>query len=254
MLLLLLLLLLFVFHIHHAGHVDGFSDPMVDCKETKLRFRADQLFYAPVLVDGQELGYVCVHQANDETMLKDAQKQAKPLVKAIGKRLEDVEPFEFQELLKATQEQLQQIPSPASGLPTLTAPREFNLMFETSVGAATDAASVAYLRPETAQGIFLNFKNALATSRQKIPFGIAQIGKAFRNEITPRNFIFRSREFEQMEVEYFIPPGDEDVWQPFHEMWKQESKEFLYVYIVYTLYIHIYYAITHMTASCTLCM
>jgi glycyl-tRNA synthetase len=100
-------------------------------------------------------------------------------------------------------------------------------MFETSVGAATDAASVAYLRPETAQGIFLNFKNALATSRQKIPFGIAQIGKAFRNEITPRNFIFRSREFEQMEVEYFIPPGDEDVWQPFHEMWKQESKEFL---------------------------
>jgi glycyl-tRNA synthetase len=210
-----------------SGHVDGFSDPMVDCKETKLRFRADQLFYAPVLVDGQELGYVCVHQANDETMLKDAQKQAKPLVKAIGKCLEDVEPFEFQELLKATQEQLQQIPSPASGLPTLTAPREFNLMFETSVGAATDAASVAYLRPETAQGIFLNFKNALATSRQKIPFGIAQIGKAFRNEITPRNFIFRSREFEQMEVEYFIPPGDEDVWQPFHEMWKQESKEFL---------------------------
>jgi glycyl-tRNA synthetase len=108
-------------------------------------------------------------------------------------------------------------------------------MFETSVGAATDAASVAYLRPETAQGIFLNFKNALATSRQKIPFGIAQIGKAFRNEITPRNFIFRSREFEQMEVEYFIPPGDEDVWQPFHEMWKQESKEFLYVYIIYIL-------------------
>jgi glycyl-tRNA synthetase len=216
---------------------------MVDCKETKLRFRADQLFYAPVLVDGQELGYVCVHQANDETMLKDAQKQAKPLVKAIGKSLEDVEPFDFQDLLKATEEQLRQIPSPASGLPTLTAPREFNLMFETSVGAATDAASVAYLRPETAQGIFLNFKNALATSRQKIPFGIAQIGKAFRNEITPRNFIFRSREFEQMEVEYFIPPGDEDVWQPFHEMWKQESKEFLYVYIIYIytyIYIYIY--------------
>jgi glycyl-tRNA synthetase len=85
---------------------------------------------------------------------------------------------------------------------------------------------VAYLRPETAQGIFLNFKNVLTTSRQKIPFGIAQIGKAFRNEITPRNFIFRSREFEQMEVEYFIPPGDE-VWPAFHQQWIDDSRAFL---------------------------
>ena len=105
--------------------MDGFSDPMVDCKETKLRFRADQLFYAPVLVDGQELGYVCVHQANDETMLKDAKKQAKPLVKAIGKVSRMWNHLIFKNLLKATEEQLQQIPSPASGLPTLTAPREF---------------------------------------------------------------------------------------------------------------------------------
>jgi glycyl-tRNA synthetase len=118
------------------------------------------------------------------------------------------------------------IPSPGSGEPTLTMPRDFNLMFQTNVGAMSDGSSVAYLRPETAQGIFINFKNAIGTSRQKIPFGIAQIGKAFRNEITPRNFIFRSREFEQMEVEYFIPPGD-DVWQPFHEKWMQESKDFL---------------------------
>lgn len=207
--------------------MDGFSDPMVDCKETKLRYRADQLFYSPIIVDDeQRLGYVCVQENDDQTMLNDAKKQAKSLLKAANKTWQDVAPLEFQNLLQASEEQLKQIPSPASGLPTLTAPREFNLMFETSVGAATDGASVAYLRPETAQGIFLNFKNALLTSRQKIPFGIAQIGKAFRNEITPRNFIFRSREFEQMEVEYFIPPGD-DVWQPFHEKWMQESRQFL---------------------------
>eukprot|EP00579_Thalassiosira_antarctica_P009251 CAMPEP_0201880268 /NCGR_PEP_ID=MMETSP0902-20130614/10902_1 /ASSEMBLY_ACC=CAM_ASM_000551 /TAXON_ID=420261 /ORGANISM="Thalassiosira antarctica, Strain CCMP982" /LENGTH=345 /DNA_ID=CAMNT_0048408251 /DNA_START=1368 /DNA_END=2406 /DNA_ORIENTATION=- len=105
-------------------------------------------------------------------------------------------------------------------------PRDFNLMFQTYVGAMSDASSVAYLRPETAQGIFINYKNVLMTSRQKLPFGIAQIGKAFRNEITPRNFIFRSREFEQMEIEYFIPPGD-DVWQPFHEKWIADAEEFL---------------------------
>lgn len=198
----------------------------MDCKETKLRYRADQLFFSPVVVNGEQLGYVCVQENDDQTMLKDAKKQAKPLLKAAGKTWQDAEALDFRELMEASEEQLKQIPSPASGLPTLTAPREFNLMFETSVGAATDGASVAYLRPETAQGIFLNFKNALATSRQKIPFGIAQIGKAFRNEITPRNFIFRSREFEQMEVEYFIPPGD-DVWQPYHEKWMKESKDFL---------------------------
>ena len=84
----------------------------------------------------------------------------------------------------------------------------------------------AYLRPETAQGIFINYKNVLGTSRQKLPFGIAQVGKAFRNEITPRNFVFRSREFEQMEIEYFIPPGD-DVWQPYHEQWISDAEVFL---------------------------
>jgi len=138
----------------------------------------------------------------------------------------DIEAFSFRDLTEVSEEEMEMIPSPGSGEPTLTMPRDFNLMFSTSVGAMSDAASVAYLRPETAQGIFINFKNALGTSRAKIPFGIAQIGKAFRNEITPRNFIFRSREFEQMEVEYFIPPGD-DVWQPFHEQWLKDSKDFL---------------------------
>uniref|UniRef100_A0A7S1ZSE0 glycine--tRNA ligase n=1 Tax=Ditylum brightwellii TaxID=49249 RepID=A0A7S1ZSE0_9STRA len=211
-----------------SGHLDGFSDPMVDCKETKLRFRADQLFYAPVVLkeSGERVGYVLVQEANDEDMMKDAKKQAKKLLKGTDNKGAEIEAFAFRDLTEATEEEMSEIPSPASGKPTLTMPRDFNLMFQTNVGAMSDEASVAYLRPETAQGIFINFKNAMGTSRAKIPFGIAQIGKAFRNEITPRNFIFRSREFEQMEVEYFIPPGD-DVWEPFHKQWMEDSKDFL---------------------------
>ena len=181
---------------------------------------------SPVKVGGEFLGYVCVQEANDEDMIKAAKKQAKALLKELGRKGEKVQPYEFKEVAEATQEEMSQIPSPGSGKATLTMPREFNLMFQTQVGALSDESSVAYLRPETAQGIFLNFKNVLTTSRQKIPFGIAQIGKAFRNEITPRNFIFRSREFEQMEVEYFIPPGD-DVWPAFHEKWLDDSNSFL---------------------------
>lgn len=200
---------------------------MVDCKETKLRFRADQLFYSPVVLDGETLGYICVQEANDADMLKEGKKQAKALLKTLDKKGAEYDAFSFKELIEATEEEMQQIPSPASGKPTLTMPRDFNLMFQTNVGAASDASTVAYLRPETAQGIFINFKNAIGTSRQKIPFGVAQIGKAFRNEITPRNFIFRSREFEQMEIEYFIPPGDEEVWKPYHEEWLANAKNFL---------------------------
>ncbi len=200
---------------------------MVDCKETKLRFRADQLFYSPVILkdSGEKIGYVCVQEGNDEDMVKDARTQTKALLKE--KEMKgDVEAYSFKELVAATEEEMTQIPSPASGKPTLTMPRDFNLMFETRVGAAVDSDNIAYLRPETAQGIFINFKNVLATSRVKIPFGIAQIGKAFRNEITPRNFIFRSREFEQMEVEYFIEAGD-DVWPVYHQKWIDDSKKFL---------------------------
>jgi hypothetical protein len=125
-----------------------------------------------------------------------------------------LKPFSFVNLNQVTEEVM--LPSPGSDKPTLTMPRDFNLMFTTLVGAMQDASSVAYLCPEMAQGIFINYKNVLGTSRLKLPFGIAQIGKAFRNEITPRNFIFRSREFEQMEIEYFIPPYDEDVWGPYY--------------------------------------
>mmetsp|Transcript_30941 Transcript_30941/g.62810 ORF Transcript_30941/g.62810 Transcript_30941/m.62810 type:complete len:580 (+) Transcript_30941:219-1958(+) len=212
-----------------SGHLDGFSDPMVDCKETKLRYRADQLFCAPVnlLEGGSNVGYVCVHEASDEDMVKSAKKMAKKILKEGGKAGSKIEPFQFKDLTEVTEEEMDQVPSPGSGKPTLTMPRDFNLMFQTNVGAMSDQSSVAYLRPETAQGIFINFKNVMGTSRAKIPFGIAQIGKAFRNEITPRNFIFRSREFEQMEVEYFIPPGDEEVWKPEHEKWLKQSKDFL---------------------------
>jgi len=211
-----------------SGHLDGFSDPMVDCKETKLRYRADQLFASPIVLkeSSETVGWVCVQEGNDADMVKDAKKMAKKIMKENGHKGKEIEGFNFRDLTEVSEEEMTSIPSPASGEPTLTMPRDFNLMFQTSVGAMSDASSVAYLRPETAQGIFINFKNALGTSRAKIPFGIAQIGKAFRNEITPRNFIFRSREFEQMEVEYFIPPGD-DVWQPFHEEWMQDSKDFL---------------------------
>src|SRR4051794_527377 len=147
-----------------SGHVAGFSDPMVDCKTCKQRFRADDL--------------------------ESASCPQKP-----SKR-------------------------PGEGPDCeLTDARDFNLLFETNVGPLKDTASVAYLRPETAQGIFINFKNVMQFARRKPPFGIAQIGKSFRNEITPGNFVFRTREFEQMEMEYFVPPAEAEEW---HEQWMKE--------------------------------
>ena len=149
-----------------SGHVAGFSDPLVDCRTCKLRFRADQLEQS-----------------------------------ACGKR-----------------------PSKHPGETPdcdLTEPRQFNLMFETFVGPVREDASRAYLRPETAQGIFVNFKNVTSSMRVKPPFGIAQIGKSFRNEITPGNFLFRMREFEQMEMEFFVPPAEADEW---HRYWIDERR------------------------------
>ena len=137
----------------HSGHEDTFSDPLVDCKSCKSRWRADQL---------------------------------------------------------------EEKKCPNCNSKDLTEPRPFNLMFKTSIGPVDDGSSFAYLRPETAQQIFTNFKNILTSTNKTIPFGIAQIGKAFRNEITPRNFIFRVREFEQMELEFFVKPGDDEKW---HKYW-----------------------------------
>jgi glycyl-tRNA synthetase len=147
-----------------SGHVAGFTDPLVDCRTCKLRFRADKL--------------------------EDSNCGRKP-----SKR-----PGETADC-------------------DLTEPRQFNLMFETQVGAMQDEASQAYLRPETAQGIFINFKNVLQLARRKPPFGIAQTGKSFRNEITPGNFLFRVREFEQMEMEFFVPPDDAEQW---YRYWVEE--------------------------------
>ncbi len=144
-----------------SGHVDGFSDPLVDCKKCKQRFRADQLPQA-----------------------LEASCKEKPNCKGAH----------------------------------LTEPRNFNLMFKTFMGPVEDASAVVYLRPETAQGIFVNFENVQTTSRKKVPFGIAQIGKSFRNEITPGNFTFRTREFEQMEMQYFVKPGTD---AGFFEKWKE---------------------------------
>lgn len=200
-----------------SGHVDGFSDPMVDCKVSKMRYRADQVFYSPVAISGEVIGYICVVDSEDKDA--EVEKKVKALLKAQQKTNAIIDPLQLKPITKASVEEYALIPSPATDKPgDLTPPRNFNLMFQTQVGAVASESSVAYLRPETAQGIFIHFKNVLDSTRVKVPFGIAQIGKAFRNEITPRNFIFRSREFEQMEIEYFIP-ADENAWPEMHEKW-----------------------------------
>lgn len=235
-----------------SGHVAGFTDPLVDCKKSKQRFRADQLFFAPVVVDGDndagtiirliEKGvltnavsemwrrqnkpiYGYVSALESERTTADLQEKAEEFKRkwSIRGTLRPVIPRDFTEV---GPEEIDLIPSPGTGEPgSLTAPRAFNMMFETNVGALRDASSVAYLRPETAQGMFADFKNVIDTTRVKLPFGIAQVGKSFRNEITPRNFIFRSREFEQMEMEYFIHP-DAD-WQKCHQEWIEWCRQWL---------------------------
>lgn len=203
---------------HSSGHVHGFSDPMVDCKESKQRFRADQLFFAPVIVNAEPIGYISVLESHD--MQEEAQKNAETLKRKLSKQGTLETPI-LKPYTEAKPNEYDLIPSPATNKPgSLTPHRNFNLMFETYVGALRDDSAKAYLRPETAQGIFVNFKNVVDTTRVKLPFGIAQIGKAFRNEITPRNFIFRSREFEQLEIEYFFHPQG-DNWQELFTQWIQ---------------------------------
>jgi glycyl-tRNA synthetase len=215
-----------------SGHVAGFTDPLVDCKVSKQRYRADQLFFAEVIVETpapaqdnafmpqalapkETIGYVsALESEKTEAELTELAEQLKRKLGKKGRLLA----LKVKDMTQATFEDVAKIPSPATGEPgSLTAPRSFNMMFQTNVGAMTDASSVAYLRPETAQGMFVDFKNVVDTTRVKLPFGIAQIGKSFRNEITPRNFIFRSREFEQMEMEYFI--HEDADWAKHHEEW-----------------------------------
>jgi glycyl-tRNA synthetase len=190
-----------------SGHVGGFNDPMVDCRETKNRYRADQLMvWLPKDGQGPLIAFMEGEEPNGKRMKKIAR----------GRPAGDYETVVLESL---SLDQVDRIIGPHTTNPgTLTEPRQFNLMFKTYVGAAAGEENVAYLRPETAQGIFLNYRNVLDTMRVKVPFGIAQIGKAFRNEVTPRNYIFRSREFEQMEMEWFCPPDESRTW---YEFWKE---------------------------------
>ncbi|MDD3027699.1 MAG: glycine--tRNA ligase [Erysipelotrichaceae bacterium] len=168
-----------------SGHVDGFSDPLIDCKSCKTRHRADKLI-----------------EAYDPDVHSEGWENAE-----VVKYIKD-----------------HNITCPNCGSGDFTDVRQFKLMFETHMGVVEDAKDVVYLRPETAQGIFVNFKNIQRTSRKKVPFGIGQIGKSFRNEITPGNFIFRTREFEQMELEFFCQPGTDLEW---FEYWKEQCRNFL---------------------------
>jgi glycyl-tRNA synthetase len=173
-----------------SGHVGGFSDPLMDCKECKSRYRADKLIEDYMHTHGVE-----------ET---------------------GVDGWSNEKMLGYIKEH--EIKCPDCGSMNFTDIRKFNLMFKTFQGVTEDSKAQVFLRPETAQGIFVNFKNVLRTSRKKLPFGIAQIGKSFRNEITPGNFTFRTREFEQMELEFFCKPGEDLEW---FDYWKNFCKEWL---------------------------
>lgn len=204
-----------------SGHVGGFSDPMVDCRDSKARYRADHLMCAEIVILRQDqkisLGWQAVLDGDEKesSWIKKAEKLVK---KQGGGQLQA--PSQFIPYVELTPDmQLLVIGPDCEQAGMLTEPRNFNLMFKTNVGAVEDASSVAYLRPETAQGIFANFRNVVDTSRVKIPFGIAQIGKAFRNEVTPRHFTFRSREFEQMEIEFFVHPKQAKEW---YEFWRKQ--------------------------------
>ena len=172
-----------------SGHVNSFADPLIDCKECKTRHRADKLI--------EEWAH-----NKGEDMIADGMSDA--------------------ELVKFIKDN--EIPCPNCGCQNFTGIRKFNLMFKTFQGVTEDSKAELFLRPETAQGIFVNFKNVVRTTRRKLPMGIAQIGKAFRNEITPGNFTFRTREFEQMELEFFCKPGSDLEW---FEYWREFCKKWL---------------------------
>ncbi|MCR5674051.1 MAG: glycine--tRNA ligase [Lachnospiraceae bacterium] len=174
-----------------SGHLGSFSDPLLDCKECHERFRADK-----IIEDFAAENNIKLESSPD------------------GWSHEDMEKF-----IKDNN-----VACPSCGKHNFTSIREFNLMFKTFQGVTEDAKSVVYLRPETAQGIFVNFKNVQRTSRKKVPFGICQVGKSFRNEITPGNFTFRTREFEQMELEFFCKPGTQTEW---FEYWRKFCYEWL---------------------------
>jgi glycyl-tRNA synthetase len=221
-----------------SGHVGGFADPMVDCKKCKGRFRADQLyvvlvgFSSPekrwtaiavkgVVAGSREEAKLSIGSQSKSLQRKAGQHQLETLAETYSKIMilaKEASPLKLASGVEFPPNWREQLTCPqCDGGGTLTDPRQFNLMFKTYVGALEDASAVAYLRPETAQGIFVNFHNVLDSTRLKLPFGIAQVGKAFRNEINPRNYTFRSREFEQMEIEFFCHPDESTKW---YEYWR----------------------------------
>jgi glycyl-tRNA synthetase len=196
-----------------SGHYDLFHDYMVDCRESKKRYRHDQVSGRWVEAKGKRI-FVAVQSGGEEGE-KEAEQKALKFFNLRAKHAEELH-WDGSLVSLTTVKDFADVLGPdAKELGTLTPPREFNLMFKTIVGALGGEEDAVFLRPETAQGIFVNFKNVLDSSRVRIPFGIAQMGKSFRNEITPRNFTFRSREFEQMEIEFFCQPKESPGWYRF---------------------------------------
>ncbi|MDG1271429.1 MAG: glycine--tRNA ligase [Flavobacteriaceae bacterium] len=209
-----------------SGHVDAFNDPLIDNKDSKKRYRADVLVedYCGKLEVKIEKEVTKAAKRFGEAFDKEQflatnprvvgyQEKIDGILKRLGQSLEKEDLADVKNLIEELE-----IACPESGSRNWTDVKQFNLMFGTKLGASADSAMDLYLRPETAQGIFVNFLNVQKTGRMKVPFGIAQIGKAFRNEIVARQFIFRMREFEQMEMQFFIPPGTQKEW---YEKWKE---------------------------------
>lgn len=210
-----------------SGHIDAFNDPLIDNKDSKKRFRADVLIedYCAKLEDkaqkeiekakkrfGESFDEAQFVSTNPKVL--EYREKQKNILSRMAKSLDNNDLADVKNLIEELE-----IADPDTGSKNWTEVRQFNLMFGTKLGAAAESAMDLYLRPETAQGIFVNFLNVQKTSRHKLPFGIAQIGKAFRNEIVARQFIFRMREFEQMEMQFFVPPGTE---LQFYEEWKKK--------------------------------
>jgi glycyl-tRNA synthetase len=210
-----------------SGHVDAFNDPMVDNKDSKKRYRADQLIEGVIekLEEKVEKEVDKAAKRFGDSFNKEQFMTTHPRVMEYQKKIDDINAGLKEAMGKSDMAALKQmivdleIADPISGTRNWTDVRQFNLMFSTEIGSLAEDASKIYLRPETAQGIFVNFLNVQKTGRMKIPFGIAQIGKAFRNEIVARQFIFRMREFEQMEMQFFVKPGEEMKW---YEFWKEK--------------------------------
>lgn len=209
-----------------SGHVDAFNDPLIDNKDSKKRYRADVLIEDHLAKFDDKINKEVEKAAKrfGESFDEEMFRQTNPRVLENQRKKDEIHARFATALNDNNLDELRQIiidceiVCPFSGTRNWTEVRQFNLMFATEMGSTADGAMKVYLRPETAQGIFVNFLNVQKTGRMKIPFGIAQIGKAFRNEIVARQFIFRMREFEQMEMQFFVPPGDELVW---FEKWKQ---------------------------------